>query len=151
MATNRERWKELAKEFYQAHFPKSLGELEYIDFNYPVKIVRIERGTELWGFKDPRVSPFKTTFFTAHGTPIDILGVSDTGNLRKTNHKVEKRVLNKYEVMATVPGALLSLCASGIDKWSIWGVEKPVMGGGWQFKIPEPHRYLRYTTPFPKR
>jgi hypothetical protein len=40
-----------------------MAEIDYIDFNYPVRDVRIEPGTRLWGYKDPRVSPLLTTFF----------------------------------------------------------------------------------------
>jgi hypothetical protein len=29
-----------------------MGEIDYIDFNYPVRDVRIDKGTRLWGFKD---------------------------------------------------------------------------------------------------
>jgi hypothetical protein len=73
-----------------------------------VRDVRIPKGTRLAGFKDPRVSPFRTTFFTVVGTPIEILA------------------------------------------WSEKGREHPVAGGGWQYKIPHPERYVRYTTAFPQ-
>jgi hypothetical protein len=43
-----------------------------------------------------------------------------------------------------VPAALESVCKDGIDTWSIQGESKPVAGGGWQYKIPEAYRYLRF-------
>jgi hypothetical protein len=127
-----------------------MGELDYIDFNYPVRDVRIEKGTRLAGFKDPRVSPLRTTFFCLPGTPIDILGVHGVGNL-KTNPKAAHKVVNQYEVLVTIPHALESVCADGIDAWSEKGRAHPVAGGGWQYKIPHPERYVRYTTRFPQR
>jgi hypothetical protein len=111
--------------------------------------VRIERGTRLAGFKDPRVSPLRTTFFCIPGTPVQILGVHNAGNL-KTNPKAVQKVLNEYEVLVLVPHALESVCADGIDAWSGRGHAYPVAGGGWQYKIPHPERYIRYTTPVPR-
>ncbi len=51
----------IATNFYRTYCPDKMGEIEYIDFNYPVRDVRIEKGTRLWGFKDPRVSPLAAT------------------------------------------------------------------------------------------
>ena len=140
----------VATTFYRLFAPDRMGEVDFIDFNYPVRDVRIEKGTRLWGFKDPRVSPLKTTFFCIPGTPLEILGVHGAGTL-KTNPRAMQKVLNEYEVMLTVPHALESLCADGIDAWSEACKAHPVSGGGWQFKIPQPYRYVRYTTPFPQR
>ncbi len=139
-----------AVEFYNTFFPNRLGEIEYIDFDYPARDVRIEIGTRLWGFKDPRVSPLKTTFFGIPGTPMDILGVHSQGNL-KTNTKMANRVLNEYEVLVAIPHALESVCADGLDSWSEHGATHVVKGGGWQYKVPHPERYVRYTTAFPNR
>jgi hypothetical protein len=141
----------IAEQFYKTFCPPGeAGQLDYIDYNYPVRDVRIERGTHLWGYKDPRVSPLRTTFFCIPGTPSDILGVHSAGSL-KTHPRVLTRVLNEYEVVALVPHALESVCADGLDAWSIAGAKLNVTGGGWQYKIPMPHRYVRYTTPFPNR
>jgi hypothetical protein len=52
------RWK-LATEFYKAFAPDRMGEVDFIDFNYPVRDVSIAKGTKLTGFKDPRVSPLR--------------------------------------------------------------------------------------------
>ena len=112
--------------------------------------MRIEKGTRLSGYKDPRVSPLKTTFFCIPGTPAQILGVHNIGNL-KTNPKAMFKVLNEYDVLVPIPHALESLCADGLDAWSEQGRTHPVSGGGWQYKVPHPERYLRYTTPFPQR
>lgn len=68
-----------------------------------------------------------------------------------TNPRVVPKVLNEYEVRVTVPHALLSLCASGVDKWSERGKLDEVAGGGWQYKAPQPSRYMIYTTSFPQR
>jgi Bacterial toxin 46 len=146
----REYWRRVATDFYQVYCPDRMGEVDFIDFNYPVRDVRIEKGTRLWGFKDPRVSPLRTTFFTNPGTPVGILGVHDAGNLN-TSPKALQKVLNEYDVMVTVPHVLYSLCATGIDAWSEHGHAHPVGGGGWQYKVPQPARYIRYTTPFPQR
>lgn len=142
--------RQIATTFYVTYCPERLNEVEYIDFDYPVRDVAIEPGTVLWGFKDPRISPLKSTFFAPEGTPIDILGVLPVGSM-KSNPTVTQRVLNRYEVVKRVPHALLSVCADGIDAWSLFGEAKPVQGGGWQYKIPKPERYLRYTTPSPLR
>jgi Bacterial toxin 46 len=140
----------VAIAFYRIFCVDRIGEVEFIDLNYPVTDVRIEKGTRLWGFKDPRVSPLKTTFFCIPGTPNEILGVHSQGNL-KTNSKVLSKVLNEYEVLVTIPHALESVCADGIDSWSEYGRAIAVAGGGWQYKVPHPERYVRYTTPFPRR
>jgi putative RNase toxin 46 of polymorphic toxin system len=148
--TDREYRKKTATEFYKTYCPDRMGEIDFIDFNYSVRDVRIDAGTRLTGFKDPRVSPLRTTFFSVPGTPAEILGVHTAGNL-KTNPKTKDKVLNEYEVVVAVPHALESVCADGIDAWSERGQSHPVAGGGWQYKIPHPERYIRYTTPFPQR
>src|SRR5262245_41323355 len=148
--TEQEYRRRVATDFYRIFCPARLGEIDFIDFNYPVRDVRIEKGTRLSGFKDPRVSPFRTTFFCIPGTPAEILGVHTAGNL-KTNPRTMNKVLNEYEVLVTIPHALESVCADGIDAWSEQGHAHPVAGGGWQYKVPNPERYIRYTTPFPQR
>jgi hypothetical protein len=149
--------RQAATNFYRAFCPDKMGEIDYIDFNYPVRDVRIEKGTRLWGFKDPRVSPLAanpggatTSFFCIPGTPIDILGVHAAGQL-KTHPKAMHKALNEYEVLVAIPHALESVCADGLDTWSIRGQAFKVSGGGWQYKIPNASRYMRYTTPFPQR
>jgi len=146
----REFWRRLATDFYRVFCPDRLGEVEFIDFHYPVRDVRIEKGTRLWGFKDPRVSPLRTTFFCIPGTPVHILGVHSSGTL-KTNPKAMQKVLNEYEVLVPIAHALESVCADGIDAWSQHGHAHKVSGGGWQYKVPRPERYIRYKTPFPQR
>jgi hypothetical protein len=148
--TSPEYWRKTAASFYQTFCPDRIVEVEFIDFNYPVRDVRIEKGTRLWGFKDPRVSPYKTTFFCIPGTPVQILGVHGFGNL-KTNPKAKAKILNEYEVLVPIQHALESVCADGLDAWSEKGSVHPVGGGGWQYKVPHPERYVRYTMPFPQR
>lgn len=150
MSKRHEYRRRIAVDFYNKYFPNRLGEIEYINFDYSVRDVWIEKGTILWGFKDPRVSPLKTTFFGMPGTPIDILGVHSKGNL-KTNSKMANRVLNEYEVLVHIPHVLESVCADGLDAWSEHGATHLVKGGGWQYKIPHPEWHVRYTTPFPNR
>jgi len=85
---------------------------------------------------------------------VSILGVHDSGTVthkdRRTGHilqlnpKVTKKALNEYEVVKQIPAALESVCKDGIDTWSIQGESKPVAGGGWQYKISEAYRYLRF-------
>jgi hypothetical protein len=146
----RELRRKVATDFYRTFCPDRLGEIDFIDFNYPVRDVRIEKGMRLSGYKDPRVSPLKTTFFCIPGTPAQILGVHSIGNL-KTNPKAMAKVLNQYEVLVPIPHALESVCADGIDAWSEQRRTHPVTGGGWQYKVPHPERYVRYTTGFPQR
>ena len=149
--------RQVATSFYRMFCPDKMGEIDYIDFNYPVRDVRIEKGTRLWGFKDARVSPLAanpsgatTSFFCVPGTPIDILGVHGVGQL-KTHPKAMHKALNEYEVLVAIPHALESVCADGLDVWSVRGQSFKVSGGGWQYKIPDAWRYMRYTTPFPQR
>ncbi|HEY2434454.1 MAG TPA: polymorphic toxin type 46 domain-containing protein [Vicinamibacterales bacterium] len=146
----RDYWRGVARNFYAVFCPDKTDELEYIDYNYPVRELRIEKGARLWGHKDPRVSPYRGTFFCPTGTPREILGVHGAGNLQ-THSRVTDKVLNQYEVLVTVPHALLSLCASGVDTWSERGRLIAVGGGGWQYKILRPWNYMRSTTPFPQR
>ena len=148
--TEQEYRRKVATEFYRTFCPDRMEEIEFIDFNYPVRDVRIEKGTRLWGFKDPRVSPLKTTFFCVPGTPHQILGVHGAGTL-KTNPKALPKVLNEYEVLVAIPHALESVCADGADAWSDKGRVHAVSGGGWQYKVPDPVRHVRYTTAFPQR
>ncbi len=143
-------WRQIATTFYHTYCPNRMEEIEFIDFNYPVRDVALPQGTRLSGFKDPRVSPLHCTFFSVPGTPIAILGVHSMGNL-KTNPKALARVRNEYEVLVAIPHVLQTVCADGIDAWSLFKQSIPVAGGGWQYKIPHPERFLRYTTPFPKR
>ena len=146
----RDYWRSVAASFYSVFFPDQIRELDYIDYDYPVHDTRIEKGTRLWGYKDPRVSPFTTTFFCPTGTPREILGVHGAGTL-KSNPRVMPKVLNEYEVNVVIPHALLSICAPGVDTWSERGKLYAVIGGGWQYKIPQPSRHMIYTTPFPQR
>jgi hypothetical protein len=140
----------IATDFYRKFFPDRTGEIDYIDFNYPVREMAIPKNMQLWGYRDPRVSPLKTTFFCLPGTPLSILGVHGQGNL-KCNPRMRNRVLNEYQVLVTIPHALESVCAHGLDGWSQRGAVHHVTGGGWQYKVPHPERYVRYLTPFPKR
>jgi hypothetical protein len=40
-------------------------------------------------------------------------------------------VLNEYEVLVTIPHALESVCADGVDAWSEHGKTHKVGGDGW--------------------
>jgi hypothetical protein len=159
----RDNRRKLATNFYRMFCPDKMGEIDYIDFNYPVRDVRIEKGTRLWGFKDPRVSPLAatswvtTSFFCIPGTPVEILGVHTMGRL-KSHPTAMHKALNEYEVLVSIPHALESVCADGIDTWSmpgdgrkIQGEKHEARGGGWQYKVPHASRHMRYTTPFPQR
>jgi hypothetical protein len=148
--TDKAAGRRIAEAFYKRFCPQSIGELAYIDFNYPVRDVAIQKGARLWGFKDPRVSPLRTTFFCVPGIPNQALGVHVAGNL-KTNPKVMAKVLNEYEVLVAIPNVLESVCADGVDTWSERGAHHQVFGGGWQYKVPHPERYVRYITAFPQR
>ena len=151
--TPQEYRRHIAENFYRTFCPSdSLDELDFIDYNYPVRDVRIEKGAKLCGFKDPRKSPLHrfSSFFCVPGTPIDILGVHKVGAL-KTHPKALAKTLNEFEVLVTIPHALESLCAGGVDDWSEPDRTHPVAGGGWQYKVPHAYRHVRYVTPFPQR
>ena len=40
----RGEWRRIAANFYRTFCPDRMGEIDYIDFNYPVRDVRIEKG-----------------------------------------------------------------------------------------------------------
>ncbi len=144
--------RQLATRFYRTFCPSQLAEIEFINFDYPVRDVAIEKDTRLCGFKDPRVSPLhrNISFFCVPGTPHEILGVSATGGL-KHHPRVLAKVMHDYIVLVRIPHALESVCADGIDSWSLNGGKVPVGGGGWQYKVPEAYRYVRYSSSFPQR
>jgi hypothetical protein len=57
--------------------------------------------------------------------------------------------MNVYQVLVEVLHALESVCAPGIDAWSQAGGSTPISvgGGGWQYKIPQPSRFVRFVPP----
>ena len=63
---------QIATTFYRTYCPDRMDEIQFINLNYPVRDVALAKGTRLSGFKDPRVSPLRSTFFTVPGTPISI-------------------------------------------------------------------------------
>jgi hypothetical protein len=74
----------IAAQFYRTFCPGQIGEIEFINFDHPVRDVSIQKDTHLWGFKDPRRSPLHrgNSFFCKPGTPHEILGVSAMTNAR---------------------------------------------------------------------
>ncbi len=149
-----------AFRFLQTQYPAKnpgsiLSELKCIDFSHPVELPSLSPGTVLVGFKDPRVSPYRSAYFTKSGYPVGRLGVADHSRLR-TNQKTLDKVQNRYEVIVAIPvGEVLeSICAPAEDKHSMAlpQGQKPskgargilAAGGALQYLIPRMTRYLRY-------
>ena len=152
-----------ALDFHRGHYPdrteqRLLDELRCIDFSHPVELPSLSPGTVLVGFKDPRVSPYRSAYFTKSGYPVGRLGVADHSRLRTTQKTLDK-VQNRYEVIVAIPvGEILeSICAPAEDKHSMPlppGQQPPksargilAAGGALQYLIPRMTRYLRYVTP----
>jgi hypothetical protein len=144
-----------ALEFLKKHYgedneKKILSEIRCIDFSHAVSLPSIPSGTILVGSKDPRVSPYRSTYFTRSGHPISRLGVATQGTIshrgQLLNPKVLDKVLYRYEVVVTIPSGevLQSVCAPARDNWSIHSQSLLVGGGGLQYLIPQMNRYLRY-------
>lgn len=79
-----------ATVFYRTYCPHRMGEIDYINLDYPVRDVRIEKGMELWGFKDLRVSPLKTTFFCIPGHLSQYLAYTELGLSKQIRQQREK-------------------------------------------------------------
>jgi hypothetical protein len=144
----------VAEAFFRKHFPHAnddqlASELRCIDYSKPVSVVSIPATTQLIGYKDPRVSPLRGTYFSKPGNPLERLGIAPIGNLR-TSARILDKAYNRYEVRVTVPEALESIAAPAADTWSVKGARILSDGGGTQYVIPQPQRYLTYTTPFPR-
>ena len=138
-----------ALDFLRNHYGNNdariLGEIKCIDFSRPVSLPTLMRGEKLIGSKDPRISPYRAIYFTRSGNPANRLGISTESNL-KTNPKIVEKVVNRYEVVVTIPtGQVLeSTCAPAADTWSIKGQQVLAGGGGRQFLIPRINLYLRF-------
>ena len=141
---------QVALEFMQKHygatsFDKILREIRCIDFSRSVQLPTIPVNTRLVGFKDPRVSPYRSVYFTKSGHPVHRLGVSTSGALH-TNPKVLPKTLYRYVVLVAIPvgEVLQSTCAPAADTWSIERRKIMAAGGGLQYFIPNMNRYLKY-------
>ncbi len=139
-----------ALDFLQKHYgtnrpDKVLSEIRCTDFSHPVTLPMLPAGMQLVGSKDPRVSPYRSVYFTTPGHPAHRLGISTSGALR-TNPVVMDKVLYRYEVLVPVPvgEVLQSVCAPAADTWSIQGRRVLAAGGGVQYLIPNMNRYLRF-------
>lgn len=148
----------MALEFLQTHYgttrsDKILNEIRCIDFSHAVSLPHIPSGTVLVGSKDPRVSPYRATYFTKSGHPSSRLGVASQGNVSYRGNllhpTIVDKVLYRYEVLAPIPPgeALQSICAPARDNWSISGQTILTAGGGLQYLIPNMNRYLRFMAP----
>jgi hypothetical protein len=147
MTTIRARRRAEAERFYRRFCPGRTAEIDYIDFDHAVRDVRIPKGTILCGIKDPRVSPFETTFFCL---PVgDASARARHSGSPRSDAQTLPEPLHRFQVLMDVPHALESVCPGGLDAWSLTGDGPParVGGGGWQYKIPEPYRHLRFVPP----
>ncbi len=148
---------DLALAFMQNHYGnndrKILSEMRCIDFSKQVEGVGLDRGTILVGYKDPRVSPYRSSYFTRSGHPASRLGIATESRPsykdRKTGKKYSadttlEKVIRRYEVMVpiTKKDALMSYCAPAADNWST-GKKVLAAGGGLQYLIPQANRFLR--------
>ena len=75
---------------YGSNERKILNEIRCIDFSKDVKGVSIAKRTILVGYKDPRVSPYKSSYFTRSGNSADRLGVSTVGRPAHYDHTKKK-------------------------------------------------------------
>jgi hypothetical protein len=151
---------QLALGFLEKHYgtdrkDKILNEIRCIDFSHPVSLPTLDAGVQLVGSKDPRVSPYRATYFTKSGHPVQRLGVASSGNIshKKPGFKanvlhpaIKDKVLYRYEVVVPIPAGevLQSICASAKDNWSIHSQTVLADGGGLQYLIPSMNRYLRF-------
>lgn len=144
-----------ALEFLQKHYgtarpDKILNEIRCIDFSHQVSLPFIPAGTVLVGSKDPRVSPYRATYFTKSGQPASQLGVAAQGNISHSgqllNPTVIDKVIYRYEVIVPIPSGevLQSICAPARDNWSLHDRTILTAGGGLQYLIPQMNRYLRF-------
>ena len=141
---------------YGSNDRKILNEIRCIDFSKDVKGVSIAKRTILVGYKDPRVSPYKSSYFTRSGNPADRLGVSTVGRPAHYDHAKKKvtweagktldKVIRRYEVLIplTPKDALMSTCAPAADTWSVQGKKVLAAGGGLQYLIPQANRFLKF-------
>lgn len=145
----------LAFGFLQKHYgaaceDKILNEIKCIDFSHPVCLPALNTGTQLVGSKDSRVSPFRATYFTKSGHPVQRLGVASSGDISHRGNvlhpTVMEKVIYRYEVIVPIPSGevLQSICAPAKDNWSIHGRTILTTGGGLQYLIPAMNRYLKY-------
>lgn len=146
---------DFALKFMKKHFPdynnkNIFSELVCIDFSSPVKVVSIRPETELVAFRDPRVSPFRGRYFTKSGYPAERLGIHTESTMGNPVVKMDKTQV-RYRVQVHIPEVLESRCAATSDLWSVRDRYSLTAGGALQFLIPNPNRYLIYSTPFPKR
>ncbi|MCC9603419.1 hypothetical protein LOC67_22960 [Stieleria sp. JC731] len=149
---------DLAIAFLRRHYgekdSKILSEVKCIDFSKDVAQVSLDRGMILVGFKDPRISPYRASYFTLSGHPAHRLGVSTHSRPNFVDRVTHKRftadvtlakVIHRYKVLVPVPkdDALMSYCAPAADTWS---QQKKVLaaGGGLQILIPRANRFLQF-------
>jgi len=156
---------DIGLNFFQKHFKgykdnHILSELMCIDFAFPVRVISLPSGTELTGYKDPRISPFRGKYFTLSGTPANRLGLSSEGRIslfpkddsrKSPPSTVRPKTLVRYLVNKTIPEVLESRCAATSDRWSDQEKQVLVRGGGIQYVIPRAFMHIIYTTPFPNQ
>lgn len=150
---------EVALAFMRLHYgsndDKILSEIRCIDFSKKVEGVFISRGTILVGYKDPRVSPYRSSYFTRSGHTADRAGISTVSRPAYKDRETSKqysaqttleKVIRRYEIMVplTPKDALMSYCSPAADTWSIEGKKVLAAGGGLQYLIPEANRFLRF-------
>lgn len=143
---------------HYAHEGQILSEIKCIDFSKEVSTPMLARETMLVGFKDPRISPYRSKYFTKSGYSAQRLGIStygrpsfkdrETGATWTAGSALEK-VMLRYEVMVSIPPTevLMSSCAPAADTWSLEGKTILAAGGGLQYLIPNANRFLRYIEP----
>jgi len=141
---------QIALEFMQKHYGATsantiLSQMQCIDFSRSVQLPRIPVNTRLVGFKDPRVPPDRSAYFTKSGYPVYRLGTSPNGAVDE-DPEVLPKTLYRYVVLVAIPvgEVLQSTCAPAADERSIKGRKIQAAGGGLQYLIPNMKRYLKH-------
>ena len=122
--------RELASEFYasQGMDPDRIsGHLDGIDFDRPVEVVTIPRGTAVEQYGLPGI---QGNYYTVPGTRPETVGISLDVLDRRTNTVIQRE--RATYVLTEDVQMLRSTAASIEDTWSVPGRGVPTQGGGLQ-------------------
>ena len=117
---------QIARAFYESSgwaWPRVRAHLGGIDFNYPVEVISVPRGTRMvqYSFPGEQVG----NYFAAPGTAAGTLGIYPHG--RASMNFIANRDV----------AALRSTASSTVDTWSVPGWDIDVPGGGTQIFVPD--------------
>lgn len=123
--------RQLARDFYlkQGYAPKRIdSHLAGIDFNKPVEVVTLPKGTRVEQWQAPG-SP-QGNYYAPPGTPAEQLGIAPSA-LDRTSGQIVDKVSTTYVTNREVE-VLKSTAAAVNDTWSIPGQVIPTEGKGIQ-------------------